>query len=460
MKTLSASCVFLASVALGHGSAGGVSGLGEGDSLIRVEVESWAELETLEKSGANPWSCRVGLGDQLFSMEAAAAAAMVARGEAEMVEADLRSAIEASLGEAATRGGGFFDSYQTWAAIDARLDDVATDPRVSIVEIGETLEGRMVRGVRVTADGSGAQKPAILINGGQHAREWISPAACMWLIDQLVAGYGLDAGVTAALDGVDIIVVPVANPDGYVYSWTNDRFWRKNRRPNGGSSFGVDPNRNWAEAWGGSGSSGFPGSQIYRGPAPFSEPCTANLRDFIFANPEIRAHIDVHNFAQLLLGAWAYTDSPAPFGETLLPLGEAINTAIVQENGANYDFRTGAGGIGFAAGSMPDWTFGELGILSWTLELRDTGQFGFLLPASQIVPTGEEATAGIVRLARQIAECPTDLNLDGTVDADDLAIVLARWGADRGLSDVDLSGTVDAGDLAGLLASWGQSCGF
>jgi murein tripeptide amidase MpaA len=460
MKILSASCVLLASVALGHGPEGDRPGWGEGESLVRIPVDSWAVLEELEKSGANPWACRVGLGEQLFSLDADAAAAMVARGEAVMVEADLRSAVEATLGDPATRGGGFFDDYQTWPTIDARLDDIATDPRVSIVEIGQTLEGRMVRGVRITASGSGAEKPAVHINGGQHAREWISPATCMWLIDRLVNDYGSDAGITAALDGVDVIVVPVVNADGYVYSWTNERFWRKNRRPNGGGSFGVDPNRNWAEAWGGSGSSGWNGSQTYRGPAPFSEPCTANLRDFIFANPEIRAHIDVHNFAQLLLGAWAYTNDPAPFSDTLLPLGEAINTAIVQENGANYDFRTGSGGIGFAAGAMPDWTFGELGIMSWTLELRDTGQFGFLLPASQIVPTGEEATAGVIRLMRQIAECPADLNLDGVTDADDLAIVISRWGADRGLSDVDLSGTVDAGDLAGLLSNWGQPCGL
>ncbi len=254
--------------------------------------------------------------------------------------------------------------------------------------------------------------------------------------------------------------MPVVNADGYVYSWTpGNRLWRKNRRDNPGSSFGVDPNRNWAEGWGlSSGSSGTASSSTYRGPAPFSEPCTANLRDFINSRPEIRAHVDVHNFAQLILGAWAYTDDPAPDAATLLPYGEAIEVVMDAEHGVAYDFRTGAGGIGFASGAMPDWTFGELGIMSWTFELRDTGQFGFQLPASQLVPTAQECEAGLLRIAEQIAQCPSDVNFDGVVDATDLAIVLSRWGNQRGLSDVDLSGVVDSGDLANLLAGWGSVC--
>jgi hypothetical protein len=409
-------------------------------------------------------ACRVALGDQLFAAPAELAAQWAAERKAQILVPDIAAELADHLEPAgpAPRGASFFDAYQTFDVIDARLDLYTQDPRVAIVEIGQTFEGRTVRGVRITSDPGAPAKPAVLVNGGQHAREWISPATCMFLIEQLLSGDGTDPAVTSALAGVDFIVIPVVNADGYVYSWTpGNRFWRKNRRPNVDGSFGVDPNRNWGVAWGlNSGSSGFPGSSIYRGTAPFSEPCTANLRDFILSTPEIRAHIDVHNFAQLLLGAWAHTNDDAPYPETLLPLGEAVNLAIVQENGASYDFRTGDGGIGLAAGVMPDWTFGELGVISWTLELRDQGQFGFILPASQIVPTSEEAFAGILRLARQIAECPADLDIDGVIGASDLAILISRWNEPRGLSDVDLSGQVDAADLARLIGAWGTTCSF
>lgn len=51
------------------------------------------------------------------------------------------------------------------------------------------------------------------------------------------------------LDRVDLVFIPVANPDGYVYSHHTDRFWNKNRRPVSASCNGVDLNRNFQYAF-------------------------------------------------------------------------------------------------------------------------------------------------------------------------------------------------------------------
>jgi uncharacterized membrane protein len=51
-------------------------------------------------------------------------------------------------------------------------------------------------------------------------------------------------------------------------------------------------------------------------------------------------------------------------------------------------------------------------------------------------------------------DCPADLNSDGQVGADDLAVLLGAWGG-RGPADLTGDGTVGADDLAVLLGAWG-----
>lgn len=54
-------------------------------------------------------------------------------------------------------------------------------------------------------------------------------------------------------------------------------------------------------------------------------------------------------------------------------------------------------------GSSDDWAKGKAGIkYSYTVELRDKGSHGFLLPASQITPTGRETFAAVRAIARTL----------------------------------------------------------
>lgn len=59
-----------------------------------------------------------------------------------------------------------------------------------------------------------------------HAREWISTAVATYIINQLVEK---NANYTRLLDATDWIIMPVANPDGYEFTHTEDRLWRKTR---------------------------------------------------------------------------------------------------------------------------------------------------------------------------------------------------------------------------------------
>ena len=56
---------------------------------------------------------------------------------------------------------------------------------------------------------------------------------------------------------------PLLNQDGYYYTWSNDRLWRKNRTPSeDGPCIGTDLNRNADVAWGATGSSDNTCSQV------------------------------------------------------------------------------------------------------------------------------------------------------------------------------------------------------
>jgi murein tripeptide amidase MpaA len=49
-----------------------------------------------------------------------------------------------------------------------------------------------------------------------------------------------------------------------------------------------------------------------------------------------------------------------------------------------------------ATGSSVDYVNDVVGgDYTFTVELRDTGNYGFVLPANQILPSGEEAYAGV-----------------------------------------------------------------
>ena len=50
--------------------------------------------------------------------------------------------------------------------------------------------------------------------------------------------------------------------------------------------------------------------------------------------------------------------------------------------------------------------------------------------------------------------CPADIDMNGSVDAADLAGLLGTWGS-SGMGDIDNDGDVDAADLSTLLGAWG-----
>ncbi len=218
-----------------------------------------------------------------------------------------------------------FRSYSEAGGIRDELSAAAAEhPDIAErVLVGRSLLGKPIYAVRVTKDAAAVAdgaRPAVLYNGAQHAREWITPEMVRRLMHHVLDGYGSDAEITRLVDTREMWFLPVANPDGYDFTFTGEnRLWRKNLRDNDGDSAitgmdGVDPNRNFPTRWGwdNEGSSPDPSDQTYRGPAPASEPETRAL-DSLVERVGFEFQVNYHSAAELLLyGTGWQVNTPSP----------------------------------------------------------------------------------------------------------------------------------------------------
>ncbi len=179
--------------------------------------------------------------------------------------------------------------------------------------------------------------------------------------------------------------------------------------------------------------SGGQGSSTYRGTAPFSEPETLALSQFITAHPEIVAYMDYHSYSQMILWPYGYTWEPVlePDWTLFETLALEMQSLIQGVHGKYYTQGPIHGTIYQAAGTAVDWAYGEAGRLAYTIELRPVGSPGFLLPADQIIPTCEENLPAILRMSEWAwsgfdafeCSCPTvpgDMDGNREVDGNDI----------------------------------------
>jgi len=271
---------------------------------------------------------------------------------------------------------------------------------VTLETIGQSYAGTDMTIAKVCRGGCG-NKPAMWIDGGIHAREWISPATVTFMLRELVEN---DADHPDLLENLDWYILPVVNPDGYLYTQTDNRLWRKTRKPNGNGCYGTDANRNFGYMWGTGGSSSDPCADTYMGASAFSEIETANMRDWLTANKDmIKFYNNVHSYSQLILLPWGFSYDEPDNKDDLYRVANTCNDDLYAVHQKTYEVGCIPCLLYVASGGSLDWTLGELGIpYSYAMELRDTGAYGFLLPPDQIIPTGEEAWAFHLCAARNV----------------------------------------------------------
>ncbi|QEU58011.1 Ecm14 [Kluyveromyces lactis] len=302
----------------------------------------------------------------------------------------------------------FFDEYRDLDTIYTWLDllQLSFPDLVTVEWTGQTFEGRDLKALHISTNNveKNPDKKTIIITGGVHAREWVSVSTVCYTIFQLLTRYGKSKTETRFLDHLDFLIIPVFNPDGYVYTWTHDRLWRKNRQQTYfPRCFGIDIDHSFDFQW--TGSNDFPCSESYSGESPFEALEAESWDEYVNkakSEYNIHGYLDFHSYAQEVLYPYGYSCDALPRDlENLLELSYGLSKAIRRKSGKGYhvlsscedrgsDLQPGLG-----SGSALDYMYHHRAYWAFQLKLRDTGNHGFLLPPKFIVPVGEEIYAAV-----------------------------------------------------------------
>ncbi|MCF6300865.1 MAG: hypothetical protein L3J52_07080, partial [Proteobacteria bacterium] len=300
---------------------------------------------------------------------------------------------------------------ETYAVMDSLVSNNPT--LASIVDIGDSWDkvtpggnpGYDLRVIKITNQNIvDPDKPILYAMGSIHSREYPPAELVTRFSEYLINNYNIDADATWLVDHHEIHLLLQGNPDGRKISEAEaSPNQRKNRNanhcPEPNANFeqqGVDMNRNFPFKWNqGSGSSGNPCSQVYRGLSALSEPENFAIDTYIKTLfPDERpddtttaaplnkpgVYLDIHNVANMILFPFGYDNNNplSPNHDQLLTLGRRMGFYN------NYSSGTAESLLGPADGASEDNAYGALGVAAYTFEL---GEIGFYSSCSSFENT-------------------------------------------------------------------------
>jgi carboxypeptidase T len=252
-----------------------------------------------------------------------------------------------------------------------------------------------------------AKKTAVFMSG-IHAREIAPVEVNLRFMEYLLSNYGKDPKITQYIDTREIVFIPVENIDGRIAVEQGDSMWRKNRHTDGDTD-GIDLNRNFDGHWNFAGvpmtptldsykrELEEPQSEIYSGKAPFSEPETQALDNFLRTR-DVTIIMDLHSYGNMVIWPPGYTT--APIAGT--PLFKKVGKYLTSKNG--YRGGTSMELLYPTCGTTKDWAYDKHNAVAFTMEIGSDSD-GFRPPYARVDKFWSENKDGLLYLV-SIADNP------------------------------------------------------
>lgn len=264
--------------------------------------------------------------------------------------------------------------------VNAILDQMELDhPAIArkVLLSGNLAEGHSLWAVKISDNvDQDEDEPTFLLDGQIHACEVMTPEVVTDAIEYITDNYGSDPQVTRWVDQMEIWIVPVINPDGAAYMFSDDPYWRKNRNPECLTGTGVDLNRNFSWSWnqcGGPWDACW--SEDYHGPAPLTE-AEDQAMDVLMQQLRPMYYLNYHSFGEYIIwphGCGRLDDRGED--ELLQYTAVQLNALVENDDGVTGQWALGTAPevLYQAPGDAIDQAYGAYGAMAYTIELNSFG---------------------------------------------------------------------------------------
>ncbi|QQP55810.1 Carboxypeptidase A2 [Caligus rogercresseyi] len=158
--------------------------------------------------------------------------------------------------------------------------------------------------------------------------------------------------------------------------------------------------------WNTIGSSSNPCLDTFHGTSPFSENESSAIRDFLSPKGNTTVgFFTIHSYSQLIMSPYAYQKSKPVDVEDHLRVMSKGTQAIRRATEEAFAYGSISKVLTQVGGGSPDWAYDALGIkYAFAIEMRDKGNFGFLLPQDQIEPANRETWMALEAMLLEMAK--------------------------------------------------------